>query len=321
MINKIIINETQLKNIISNLILEQKVDINPKKLKIGDRGNDVVLLQQALINSGLLKISKPTGYFGNLTNKALIEYYNKSNPNVTANTNTKTATNTNKSYLLFDGKFLKFVSNGRIVREWNAWSGRTKWNATSDNERKLAEKLSKIEFMTFKDMGPIPEGAYTLGPIQARKNGNALNLNIKKDWYGIMKQYLDDWDKNGDRHAFNNGSIQDMIAWGNYRMAIIPKKGTNTFNRGSFYLHGGAVAGSIGCIDLVDKIDEFVKYYQGYLANNRATTIDLYVDYRKKINPNQLLPPYPQAPENKDMPIADKYDKYLGNQPWSAKKV
>lgn len=295
MSKKILISEKQLKNIISNFILEQKVDINPKKLKKGDRGNDVVLLQQKLINSGLLKINKPTGYFGDLTNRALYEYNNNTN------------TNTNKSYLLFDGQFLKFITNGRTVRQWNAWSGRTKWNAATDEHRKLAEKLTKIEFMRYKDQGPIPEGIYNLGPIQRRSNGNALNLNIKKDWYGIMKQYLDDFTKNGDRHAFNNGSIQDMIAWGNYRMAIVPKKGTNTFNRGSFYLHGGAVAGSIGCIDLVDKIDDFVKYYQGYLGNSKSNTIDLYVDYSKKINPAKLTAPYPQTPENVDKPIADKY--------------
>ena len=76
MFNKIVINENQLKNIIKTLVLEQKVNINPKNLKFGDRGNDVSELQSKLIQLGLLKIKKPTGYFGKLTNAALNNYQN-----------------------------------------------------------------------------------------------------------------------------------------------------------------------------------------------------------------------------------------------------
>lgn len=60
-----------------------KVDINPKKLKVGDGGkfkpkqiDDVKALQQKLMDLKLLKTDTmvPTGYFGSLTQKALDAY-------------------------------------------------------------------------------------------------------------------------------------------------------------------------------------------------------------------------------------------------------
>jgi hypothetical protein len=62
---------------------KQKVDINPKKLKMGDGGKanpkqiaDVKALQQKLMDLKLLKTDTmvPTGYFGSLTQKALDAY-------------------------------------------------------------------------------------------------------------------------------------------------------------------------------------------------------------------------------------------------------
>ncbi|HZP92846.1 MAG TPA: RHS repeat-associated core domain-containing protein [Burkholderiales bacterium] len=38
--------------------------------------------------------------------------------------------------------------------------------------------------------------------------------------------------------------------WGNWRVRISPRSGTNTFGRGGFYLHGGNFPGSAGCIDV-----------------------------------------------------------------------
>ena len=61
-----------------------KPNINPKNLKLGDGGNkdpkkaeDVKILQQKLMDAGFLKLTtgKPTGYFGDLTQKALNRYY------------------------------------------------------------------------------------------------------------------------------------------------------------------------------------------------------------------------------------------------------
>lgn len=97
------LTESDLEKIVKRVLLEQKLtptsqqktdfriknpfgvktNINPKNLEFGDGGqksrnkrNDVIALQQQLIDLGLLKTrtGKPTGYFGNLTKKALDKY-------------------------------------------------------------------------------------------------------------------------------------------------------------------------------------------------------------------------------------------------------
>ena len=62
-----------------------------------------------------------------------------------------------------------------------------------------------------------------MGDIQKRTNGDALKLAGNKDWYELLKVYDEELRKIGDNHNFNAGTAQDMIAWGNYRMAIIKK--------------------------------------------------------------------------------------------------
>lgn len=73
------LKESDLTKIVKKVLREQKyiqspyVNLNPKNLKFGDRGDDVKALQQKLIDSGYLKTDSmvPTGYFGNLTDAAL----------------------------------------------------------------------------------------------------------------------------------------------------------------------------------------------------------------------------------------------------------
>jgi len=188
------------------------------------------------------------------------------------------------AFIVFNGKTLNWVENGKVVKQWNAWSGRTKWNANTPYQRKLADNLTKLEFMKVKEQGPTPQGNYTISSVQARTNGNSLEFCGNKTWEQLGKIYDDEYNKIGDSHDFNSGTAQDLIAWGNYRLPISKKGDTETFGRGSFYLHGGGIAGSIGCIDLVDKIDEFVQYYKQYLSRTGAKGMDLIVDYSNKVN-------------------------------------
>ena len=98
------LTEQDLEKIISKVIKEQqspKSDINPKKLKLGDGGeqspekvNDVRELQQKLTNLGLLKLksNETTGYFGNKTLQAL-DTYNGGGLSKTFNLINKNASN------------------------------------------------------------------------------------------------------------------------------------------------------------------------------------------------------------------------------------
>jgi len=74
---------------------------------------------------------------------------------------------------------------------------------------------------------------------------------------------------------YKSGSVD---AWGNYRITIHPFTTTDTFKRGGFFIHGGKVLGSAGCIDLTKYMDTFVSDLSSELAT-RACQIHLKVDY------------------------------------------
>jgi hypothetical protein len=74
--------------------------------------------------------------------------------------------------------------------------------------------------------GPIPEGVYWINPDELWTNR----------WY-------------------KRGSYD---AWGKYRITIHPHTTTQTYKRGGFFIHGGKVLGSSGCIDLTSHMQAFV---------------------------------------------------------------
>ena len=182
-----------------------------------------------------------------------------------------------KTILLFDGNTLKWVENGQIIKTWKAISGRTKFNTFGDKKsEELVKKFgdNEAEFMKVKDQGPIPVGQYTIGEIQKRTNGNALNFikgKNEKDLFNIMMK--------SSKHDWNTGEPGDLIAWGDYRMPISKSKGTETYGRGSFYVHGGGIPGSIGCIDLMNEINDFVNYFSSWKTKTKNNSIRLIVKY------------------------------------------
>ncbi len=74
--------------------------------------------------------------------------------------------------------------------------------------------------------GPIPAGEY---------------------WINFQELWENAWYKRGSARA-----------WGNYRLTLHVFPGTETYGRGGFFIHGGAVPGSAGCIDLTTHVDRFV---------------------------------------------------------------
>ena len=76
-----------------------------------------------------------------------------------------------------------------------------------------------------RNAGPIPEGVYWIRPDELWTNA----------WY----------------------KRASTAAWGNYRITIHPFISTTTFGRGGFFVHGGSVRGSIGCIDLTSDMNSF----------------------------------------------------------------
>jgi len=189
--------------------------------------------------------------------------------------------------LFFDGTNLNWISNGQTIKKWPAKSGRpvTKGELTPDQKKLVAgydrspEDVSKsnTEYSKVKNAGNIPQGNYKLGVLQTRSGSKASELlkNIKDIWeiYRLRKENED------EGHEWNTGTILDKIAWGDYRAPIIKGKGTETYGRGSFYVHGGAIPGSIGCIDLATNMDDFAKYYSTWQARTNKSSMSIEVNY------------------------------------------
>jgi hypothetical protein len=75
--------------------------------------------------------------------------------------------------------------------------------------------------------GPIPAGQYWVQPSQMWTN-----------------------------HFF---SLAPRAAWGDHRLTIHVMPGTQTFDRGGFFIHGGTHPGSAGCINLHGRMEDFVR--------------------------------------------------------------
>ncbi len=144
-------------------------------------------------------------------------------------------------HLEFDGKFFKWMEDGKIVNAWPAMSGR------ADYQRKA--------YQWRPNEGPLPEGTYDV--------------------------------RQGDFQSFDDMSMKDKLisyagtpatavgfpvgrwpgaraSWGNHRVWLQPDAQTNTYGRNNFSIHGGYEPGSSGCIDLVDKMDDFASQYRDY---------------------------------------------------------
>ena len=101
-----------------------------------------------------------------------------------------------------------------------------------------------------KNKGPIPEGTYWIRPDELQENS---------------------WSR-----VFNPTS-----AWGNFWISIHPFTTTETYGRGGFFIHGGDVPGSAGCVDLTSHMDQFVKDLKAELAGVATCQIHLTVEYPK----------------------------------------
>jgi hypothetical protein len=95
------------------------------------------------------------------------------------------------------------------------------------------------------------------------------------------------YDNDSDRQFCKN-TILSRISWGNYRAPITPTGGQKMYGRGSFYLHGGSLRGSHGCIDLTDDIEDFAKFFGVWTSTTKKKKIPLTVKYKNPLL-NQVI--------------------------------
>jgi len=142
--------------------------------------------------------------------------------------------------LLFNGKKLIMTSGIKKKRVY-------RYMADSGKPNEMGRFSYSKERQKTPYKGPIPEGEYWINPDEFWENA----------WYKIGSE----------------------SAWGKYRITIHPFPKTNTYNRGGFFIHGGDLPGSAGCIDLTTQMSQFYKDLKREINTNTNCYIILKVDY------------------------------------------
>ncbi|HEX4843138.1 MAG TPA: tlde1 domain-containing protein [Limnobacter sp.] len=142
--------------------------------------------------------------------------------------------------LHFDGSVLTIRTASGLLKTYNAVSGKP-----------LNKKFDySAERQTAANQGPIPEGHYWINPSEM-------------------------WENNLIKSALRS----PRSAWGDYRLTIRVSPGTKTHGRGGFFIHGGDMPGSAGCIDLTHAMNRFVKDLRDLLGPSLNCHVPLTVEY------------------------------------------
>ena len=213
-----------------------------------------------------------------------------------------------KSHLLFNGNKLSWIENNKEIKSWPAISGRSQYQLFMDPtiwSRRYSIKPD--EWSKYKSEGPTPPGSYHLGMEQHKtsddwKNPQKTLLAVAKQKAELYPAFVKKYGE--EDHEFTSDTAISSVSWGNYRYTLQADKGTNTFGRGSMYLHGGSFPGSIGCIDLSTQMNDFQSYYKSWRDKTGQSTIQLIVDY-KTFDPNKTINSPAQALTIPDSKLKD----------------
>jgi hypothetical protein len=182
------------------------------------------------------------------------------------------ATDFSKIEMLYNGEELIVSGDGTELFRYNADSGRpiriTREHAQECGaDARVDTYLNDARFTGIKDMGPIPAGVYTLSPprIEEYSAGEQTDLLLS----GIF---------GADKVTIGGRSVHSGD-WGAGRVHLNPVRTEpgpcgNVSRRSAFFLHGGLLRGSSGCIDIQTEFDALAAFLDGYRRN-----VTLTVDY------------------------------------------
>ncbi len=141
-------------------------------------------------------------------------------------------TDTDKPTLAFDGTNLHWIGRPHGHKTYPGVSGRTGYQSP--------------EYQGALNKGPIPEGIWKAKQNRYQNiNDDTLIGRIKNSLGGGL------W-PGGEK------------AWGEHRVWLDPQTDTDTKGRTGFSIHGGAIAGSAGCIDLTKCMPDFASDFKAY---------------------------------------------------------
>ena len=192
----------------------------------------------------------------------------------------KTATLSGKVTMLFNGEELVLLNDGKVVKRFAATSGRpTKVKAKHAalcKGNKDESYINNPRYLAIKDHGAIPEGTYHFSPPKIQDFTEVEQLELidaavrgkKTIKAGTPKTGVHTGDWGRGRVHLRRDKIQDG-----------PKPCTDTSKRRAFFLHGGILRGSAGCIDIGSDFDDLSVMLKG-----NKTRIDLEVKYKETIS-------------------------------------
>ncbi len=172
------------------------------------------------------------------------------------------ATDFKKVTMVFNGEELIVYGDGEEIMRYDGDSGRPIKITEEDAKACGADAdvdtyLNDRRFTGIKDKGPIPEGVYTLSPpgITEFSTGEQLDLLFS----GIV----------GAMNVTVQGQSIHSGDWGAGRVHLNPvsvRQGPcgNAKGRSAFFLHGGLLRGSSGCIDIQTSFDDLAAFLSGY---------------------------------------------------------
>lgn len=179
----------------------------------------------------------------------------------------------------FDGRTFKLLGDGGEIMDASAQSGRPYSVAEKDAKKCGGSTddsyMNNPMYVGIRDNGPIPEGTYQFFASQMATFGffDRIKLNLGKN-----KTFTDPF-----------GNPMHGGDWGAGRVALTPvsikpgPKGCgNTGSRSGFYLHGGILPGSSGCIDVGNGgYKKVLKHLDGY--NGKITITVKYEHGAEKV--------------------------------------
>lgn len=137
-----------------------------------------------------------------------------------------------------------------------------------EQDGKIIFDYSK-ERQKMANIGPIPEGQYFILPSE---------ITTMND-LSVLDKALVDISTITTPFGLKLGSFPGgYFSWGRVRSRIYKEDSSST-TRDNFFIHGGAKAGSAGCIDLWKHNDEFFEKLKECLDNMPVEKIPLEVNY------------------------------------------
>ena len=155
--------------------------------------------------------------------------------------------------LIFDGQALHWVGWPFNGKKWPAVSG--------------SRGFQTWEFQKMMNKGPIPEGTYHVRQLNLQRLDD-LSL------YEYLRAVI----------PWRGSWLGGETSWGRNRIWVRPILGTRTCGRGGFAIHGGAIPGSIGCVDLTRYMPDFVKHFREYGRDMRMLVT---YDGQRKMGPQK----------------------------------